>query len=134
MPTDFDRHAIKGNEFLHRLSARLSFRSDDHRTMRILRSVLHVLRQRLTLEESMQMISQFPVAVKGVYVDGWKIHHPKLKIRTMREFAAKVASTDIASSKDFYDETQLIESIRAVFQTLREYVSPGELSDVVGVL
>jgi uncharacterized protein (DUF2267 family) len=131
----FEHHAQKGDEFLNRLALRLGDENNKDRAMRILRSVFHVLRQRLTPEESMQMIAQLPMALKGLYVDGWKLHHRKSKMKTIEQFACEVVLADReAALGDFYGEEEVFVAIRAVMETLADYVSPGEIEDMISVM
>ena len=135
MTTDFERYAQKGDEFLHRLSIRLGDEHNKARAMRILRSVFNILRQRLTTEESLQMISQLPVALKGLYVDGWKLHHGKSPIKTIEQFAEEVAQIDRQARRgDFYSDEEVMIALHAVLETLADYVSPGEIEDMISVL
>lgn len=53
---------------------------------RIIRSVLHALRNRLSHQESFQLIAQLPMALKAVYVDGWKIKKEFQRISHLNEF------------------------------------------------
>ena len=46
---------------------------DRHDAYRALRSVLHVLRDRLTPEQAVHLGAQLPVLVRGIYYDGWRI-------------------------------------------------------------
>jgi len=46
--------------------------SDDrHRAYLALRSVLHSLRDRLTIEEATDLGAQLPILVRGFYYDAW---------------------------------------------------------------
>ncbi len=70
MTLDFEKYAAKGNEFINKLAEHLNDPDNRDRAGRILRSVLRALRNRLTVEESLQLISQLPMAIKAVYVEG----------------------------------------------------------------
>jgi uncharacterized protein (DUF2267 family) len=135
MHNHFEHHAQKGQEFLNKLALRLGDESNKDKAMRILRRVFHILRQRLTPEESMQMIAQLPMALKGLYVDGWKLHHRKSKMKTIEQFAMEVVIADReAAWGDFYGEEEVFVAIRAVLETLADYVSPGEIEDMISVM
>jgi uncharacterized protein (DUF2267 family) len=135
MHTHFEQYAQKGNEFLNRLAFRLGDENNKDRALRILRSVFHVLRQRLTPEESMQMIAQLPMALKGLYVDGWKLHQKKSHTKTIEQFAVEVVLADRqAAWGDFYGEEEVYVAIRAVLETLADYVSSDEIEDMISVM
>ena len=46
---------------------------DRHDAYRALRSVLHVLRDRLTPEQAVHLGAQLPLLVRGIFYDGWRI-------------------------------------------------------------
>ena len=136
MPLNFEKHAAKGNEFVNRLAARLGDEKNKDRAGRVLRCVLHTLRNRLTLEESFQLLAQLPMAIKALYVEGWQPSRNQVKLRTMREFAQEVVRLDgLSSWRDFSNlEDDAIKGIEAVVKTLADYVSAGELHDIIAVL
>jgi uncharacterized protein (DUF2267 family) len=65
MTLDFEKYAMKGNEFLNHLQVNLETPDRAH-AGRILRSTFRVLRNHLTFEESLQLLSQLPMAIKSV--------------------------------------------------------------------
>ena len=133
MTLDFEKYAMKGNEFLHQLEAKLGS-SDRAHAARILRSTFRVLRNHLTFEESLQLLSQLPIAIKGLYVDGWKKGEHK-RIRTIDDFLVEIIQEDGNSAwRDFSNKEEILESVRAVVDTMRVYVSAGEMSQALGTL
>lgn len=132
---NFEKHAAKGNEFLNRLAWHLNDPQNKERAGRILRSVLRALRNRLTLEESIQLMAQLPMVIKGLYVDGWTPHKSHTKIKTIEELAWEVVREDGTSAKvDFADVADALRAIEAVMKTMADYVSPGELHNIVAIL
>lgn len=132
---NFEKHAAKGNEFLNRLAWHLNDPQNKDRAGRILRCVLRALRNRLTLEESIQLMAQLPMVVKGLYVDGWAPHKLHTKIKTVEELAREVVREDGTSAKgDFAGVDDALNAIEAVMKTMANYVSPGELHNIVAIL
>jgi uncharacterized protein (DUF2267 family) len=132
---NFEKHAAKGNEFVNLLAAHLGDPDNRERAGRVLRCVLHALRNRLPIEESMQLISQLPMAIKAIYVDGWKPGHTFARIRTMSEFAEEVMRIDGAVAwRDFSGLLEAVDAVQAVMRTVAHYVSSGELDHVVAIL
>ncbi len=132
---NFEKHAAKGNEFLNRLAWHLNDPTNKDLAGRILRSVLRALRNRLTLEESIQLMAQLPMVVKGLYVDGWTPHKAHAKIKTIEDLALEVVRENRTSAKgDFTDVEGALKAIEAVMKTMADYVSPGELHNIVAVL
>ncbi len=135
MPLQFEKYAQKGAEFLNNLAISLGDSEDKDRAGRILRSVFHVLRDHLTLEESFQFLSQLPMALKALYVDSWIPQKHVEKGRTLTHFINEVISEDGGSSwRDFTSAEDVLDAVYAVFSTLRKHVSEGELHNMEAVL
>lgn len=135
MSLNFEKYAAKGNEFVNKLAEHLGDTEERDRAGRILRSVLRALRNRLTVEESLQLLSQLPMAIKAVYVEGWKLNREFVRIKNMDEFAAEVMLQDgYAAWRDFASIEEAEEAIEAVMKTLADYVSAGELHDIIDLM
>lgn len=127
----YNNHATKGNQLLHDLAAELGDKKDIPRAARVLRSTLHTLRNYLSTEESLQFISQLPLIIKGVYVDGWTLCE-KERANTWEEFKLDVLHQDgLPADHDFGNLILANQAIAAVFKVLLRYVSGGELSDIL---
>lgn len=133
MTLDFNKYAMKGNEFLNRLEENLGSADRAH-AARILRSTFRVLRNHLTFEESLQLLSQLPMAIKSVYVDGWKKSEHK-KIKTVDDFLIEVIDEEKGSAwRDFASREEIVDCVRAVIDTMRLYVSNEEIDQALGTL
>lgn len=136
MSLNFEKHAQKGNQFLRELAAEFGDKSDINRAGRILRSVFHALRNHLTLAENFQLISQLPMALKGVYIDGWVPGRQKIKSRRKKiDFIMEIIGEDTAPPwKDFATVDDVYYAVGAVLKVMSMYVSEGEFGDIVAVL
>lgn len=135
MTIDFEKYAMKGNEFMNILARRLGDENNRDRAGRVLRHVFAVLRNHISPEESLQLLSQLPVAIKGVYVDGWTLSHAKERARTFDSLVNELAESEGSVIwKDFSNREEIIDSIRAVVETMGHYVSKGELMQAFGTL
>lgn len=133
MILDFEKYVIKGNEFLHHLEANLGTEDRAH-AARILRSTFHVLRNHLSIEESLQLVAQLPMAIKSVFVDGWNIKD-HYRINTTEDFIIEIIEAEgKAAWRDFSSPDEIIESVRAVIETLRLYVSEQEIEQALNTL
>ena len=133
MALDFEKYAIKGNEFVGLVAEDLDLPVD--KAGRIIRSVLHALRNRLVHEESFQLLAQLPMAMKGVYVDGWKFSKPFSRIRHLDDFLDEVREEDGGlAGYDFGNQASAKVAVGAVFKALRFFVSEGEMNDIIGVM
>jgi uncharacterized protein (DUF2267 family) len=135
MPLDFENYAQKGNEFVNLLMKNLGAENERERAARILRSVLRTLRNHLSPEESSDLLAQLPMAIKAVYVDGWRMTQPHQRVSTIQEFANEVLKQHGATAwRDFSNPDEVVFAVRAVIETLAEYVSVGELEQAFASL
>ena len=117
------------NTWLKQLAEELGWEHDRPRVYGALRAVLHALRDRLTVEEAVDLAAQLPVIVRGVYYEGWRPSGKPLKERHIEQFLAHVASEiPQIGVADVQAVTQ------AVFRVLQDHVSGGELADVRNTL
>ncbi len=135
MPLNFDKHAGKGKLFLSQLAAELGNRMNIDQAGRILRSVLHTLRNHLTLEENFQLMAQLPMALKGLYVDGWSPMKGVAVGRKKEDFVAEIILSDGQNAfRDFPSMQYAGHAVSSVFSVLRKYVSDGEMEHIKAVL
>ncbi|HVX26067.1 MAG TPA: DUF2267 domain-containing protein, partial [Parafilimonas sp.] len=113
MPTSFDKYAAKGNEFLHLLAEDLQISNE--KAFRILKAVLHVLRDHVSVNESMQIMSQLPVAIKGIYVEQWHVDATVKKLHTQHDFFDEVCRYDKGTVLEDFENYEAVEkSVKAV--------------------
>ncbi len=131
MALNFNQYATEGNTFLKGYTKKMNVGNDRDKAGRILSSILHALRDIITPQESMQLISQLPMFLKAVYVNGWSIKkNPRIK--HMAEFIDLVRKHDgISAINDFEFSDEIAEQyIRTTFIHLRKYISLGEMEDI----
>jgi uncharacterized protein (DUF2267 family) len=133
MSLDFEKYAAKGNEMVNMVAEDLKVPGD--KAGRILRAVLHAMRNRLNIDESLQVVAQLPMALKGVYIDQWDPWHSFHRIHHIDEFINEVRKYDkTTASYDFGNDESARLAVKAVFRTLNYYLSAGEFRDVIAVL
>lgn len=134
MALNFTKFAAEANTFLKKYTKEMNLTNDTDKAGRILSAILHALRDVITTEESLQLISQFPMFLKAVYVNGWTIQK-KQKIKTMPEFIDLVRKHDGVTSVHDIESDEIAENyIDTTFILLRKYISLGELEDLRTVL
>lgn len=134
MALNFTQFATEGNTFLKKYAKEMNLANNTDKAGRILSSILHALRDVITTQESLQLISQFPMFLKAVYVNGWTIQK-KQKIKTMTEFIDLVRKYDGVTSVHDFESDEIAENyIDTTFIILRKYISLGELEDLRTVL
>ena len=126
----FEKFAAKGNEWINKI-AQLGEMPEDQ-AGRILKATLHALRNRLTIEESFHLMSQLPMALKGVYVDGWKLTQCFERVRHLHEFLNEIREMNgTTAAYDLGNDDKAKDRVGIVFQVMQEYVSAGEMQNVM---
>lgn len=121
---NLDRAVHQASEWLNKLDAKFGW-DDKQKTYRACRTVLRVLRDRLPLEESVQLGAQLPMVLRGVYYEGWRPSETPKKIRTEEGFLEAISHE--------YPGTEVVEPanlVSNVLAMLDEQVSAGEIEDV----
>jgi uncharacterized protein (DUF2267 family) len=126
----YEIYAQEANKFINEVASELG-NTDREQAQRITTTVLHAIREILTPEESMHFISQLPMMIKAVYVNGWHLEK-KNRIRTMDQFIQFLMSENPRSAGfDFGDTETAKEKTKAVFNVIKQHVSVGELKDII---
>ena len=128
---NFDQYVEKANEFVQEVACELDIPEDTSRAYRVTDAVFHAIREVLSPEESLHLISQLPMFLKAVYVNGWHLKH-KEKVRTMKDFLQVLrAQNPRTSREDFNDDGKTRLKVRAVIRVLKKHVTTGEIQNVI---
>lgn len=135
MGLNFDKFAQEGNAFINELSEKLGHPGDRAKTAIVLRSVLHSLRDRITVPQSLNLLDQLPMFLKAVYAENWKYHDKPVKVRNVEEFKDLVKSWQETYGETRFDWPESTEEIISlVFNSLGKYVSEGEVHKILNEL
>lgn len=136
MALNFERFAQEGNAFINELAEKLNHPDSKDRVGILLRSVLHVLRERITMQQSFHLIEQLPMFLKGVYVEQWKYREEPMAMDTLEEFCKAVEREQSRLGEQSFDWKISTEAlVKSVIEVLSlRYISAGEISDIVGEL
>ena len=130
MALNFNKSAAEANAFMKEYTQELNLGGDTEKAGRILSSILHGLREVISTEESLQLIAQFPMFLKAVYVNGWT-SRKRPKVKNMVDFIDLVREFDGNTSINDFRSNEVAQSyIDATFILLRRYISLGELEDI----
>lgn len=116
------------NTWLEELREEASL-EDRQQAYHVLRTVLHTLRDRLTLAEAVDLGAQLPMLIRGLYYEGWTPNDKPLKERKKEEFLRHIAA-DLKKSPGIYPEGVAW----GVFKVLEKHVSAGEIGDIKSIL
>ena len=121
----FDNTMQKTHLWLNDLTSELGWEAKPQKVYLALRTVLHALRDRLTIEEAVQLGAQLPMLVRGFYYEGWTLKGKPHKERRKEVFLDHVRK---AFDGDVTVNPQQV--VRAVFKILARHTSAGEIKDV----
>ena len=121
----FDTTIQKTRVWLNDLMDELNWRGNPQKAYLALRSVLHALRDRLTVEEAVDLGAQLPMLIRGFYYEGWQLTGKPVKERHKEEFVDHIR-------RAFRDDIRVDPEkvVRAVFKVLARHTSAGEIKDV----
>ncbi|RMA92508.1 DUF2267 domain-containing protein [Hydrogenothermus marinus] len=101
-----------------------------HRAYHALRSVLHHLRDRLTVEESADFAAELPTLIRGIYYEGWQPSKVPMKIRSKEEFLELIKQDFVKEGEEVNPE----EIVKAVFNVIKRRIADGEIKDILSEL
>lgn len=123
----FDETLQLSNVWLNELMEQLDW-DDKRRAYRVLRAVLHALRDRLTAHEAVHLGAQLPMLIRGFYYENWHMKDSAPAERTKGAFLNHIN----AELRDPNVDAE--QSAREVFGLLARKISPGEIEDVKKML
>ena len=114
--------------WINELDAKLEW-NNKARAYRLLKAVLHALRDWLQLNEMADLGAQLPGLLRGAYYEQWRPAITPVKRRTKEDFLARV---DESFKQDPLPNTA--QAVMAVFELLTKKITPGEIEDVRNAL
>lgn len=127
-PPVLQRSLASANAWIDEVAEELG--TDNRRdAYRALRGFLHVLRDRLTVDETAQLAAQLPVLVRGLFYEGWE------PSRTPHRYSdADTFLSELARQSGLHGTTEASFAAAAVYAVLARRITAGELADVLAVL
>ena len=123
----FDHTIQETNIWLHEI-ADIMEHPDRKVAYHALRGVLFALRDRLTVEEALNLSAQLPMLIRGIYFEGYKVSGKPEKFHEdefMERISKELNKAGYVSPK---------KATKAVFQVIQRHITPGEIEDIRGVL
>ncbi len=132
---NFGKHQQHATAFLKEVANELN-NSDLDQAGRILITILHTLRDRISPQESLDLISQLPIYIRAAYTDGWRLTDKVERSKTREGFFNNVKKHAVAgiNTSDFGNDEDVEAKVRAVFRVLERHVSEGEVKHLKGQL
>lgn len=119
----FTQAAQQAQQWVNELAEDLDW--EERRAYRLLRCVLHAVRDWLPHQEMVDLSAQLPSLIRGIYFEGWKPLDTPVADRKKEDFIARV--------QDSFSDDRLNDpdaAVRAVFRLLHRHVSRGEIVQV----
>ena len=124
--SSLDKSTQKTKEWLHEFQDELGW-EDENMVYIAFRSVIQTLRDRLPVEEAVDLGDELPMVMKGMYYEGYSASGKPEKIKNREEFFSKVQEK--SSNKPIKTE----EATSAVFSLLQKKLGGGgEIKQVKG--
>jgi uncharacterized protein (DUF2267 family) len=112
------------HEWVNELADRLDYAS--HRSaLRLMRVVLHRVRDHLLVNEVAQLSAQLPILIRGFFFEGWVPKLTPIKERKGDDFVAYVGSR-MGQTEEYRGR----DDIKCVFDLINARISRGEVEDV----
>lgn len=125
----FNRTTQKSMELIQRVQEEANI-EDTHNAFQAMRATLKALRDRIPMEEAVDLGAQLPNLIAGFYYEGWKPSSTPNKDRSQQEFLDRIR--DYISEVD--PQLDAEHSVRGVFRVLYEEISEGEIEDILKTL
>lgn len=128
IPTGLRRTVHVSSEWLKYIAEEMG-PGDKQLAYHALRGVLFAMRDRLPVEEAMDLAAQLPTLIRGVYFDGYRPANKPETYRSQEEFLNRV-NEELDAVGGFDPEA----ATRVVFSLLNKKVEAGEIEDVQHML
>ncbi len=122
-------HSVQiAHEWINELDERLGW-NDRHRSYRLLRAVLQVLRDCLPVAEAAHFSAQLPIMLRGVFFEHWQPASERQRHWDIDHFFAGI---DAFFRQDPIENVD--EAVVKVFRVIGNRVSSGEVAHIAGCL
>ena len=126
----FNNYIQPAELFVKEVAEELGDVQDVNRALRVTRTVFHVLRDMITPDESLHLLSQLPMILKAIYVDGWEAIKPG-RIRSMEEFLDMLRSKSDRPAIDFGNDADTVHAVQCVLDVTQHHVTVGEIAHII---
>jgi uncharacterized protein (DUF2267 family) len=127
-PAIIERSAEKANIWLKDVASQLGD-GDLRHAYRVLRAVLHVLRDRLTIDLMAKLAGQLPTLIRGIYYEDWDPNRQPMPPHTVDTFLEHVVSEG-----RFSGESEASVAVTAIATVLRRRLTLDEMDAILAVI
>jgi uncharacterized protein (DUF2267 family) len=127
-PAIIERSAAKASIWLKDVAIELGD-GDRQYAYRVLRAVLHVLRDRLTIDAAAKLAAPLPTLIRGIYYEDWDPSRAP-----MPAYAPDTLLEHVVSEGRFSGETEASVAVAAVAAVLRRRLGSGEIDAILAIM
>lgn len=133
---ELEKFVHEVNEYINQLAADLGHPDEKKRVMIIWRAVMHTIRDRIQISESLDLISPLPLILKGMYTLGWKhTETPPYNYDTIEQMKTRVKNLQSQYGEQEFDWGKSTEEIiSTVLDSLERYFAEGQMDHIRGQL
>ncbi|MEX0721972.1 MAG: DUF2267 domain-containing protein [Balneolaceae bacterium] len=131
-----EKYVHEVHDYINKLASDLGHPTEQKRVLIIWRSVMHTIRDRIHMSESLDIISSLPMILKGMYTMGWKYHEkPPLDYETIEQMKTQVkAHQNKYGEAEFNWSLHTDEIITITIDSLSRYLTESHLEQIKGQL
>lgn len=131
---NFDTFAQEAHKYVNELATELGHPEEKSRVLKIWRAVMHTVRDRIHLGESLQIIDPLPMILKGIYVEQWKFSEkPPLNYSSIEQMKNEVKKLQrFYGEEDFPWSKPTEEIIALTLHSLNRFMSKDQLQHLTG--
>lgn len=131
---NFESFAQDAHKYIKELAHELGHPEEKNRVLKIWRSVMHTVRDRIHLGESFQIIDPIPMIFKGIFVQNWKYSEkPPLHYETIEEMKDQVKALQaVHGERDFPWSKSTEEIISITINSLKRFIPESQMEQIIG--
>lgn len=119
---NFEELAQEAHNYINNLAEELGHPEEQNRVLIIWRSVMHTVRDRIHMEEALQIVASLPIIFKGIFVDGWKYSDkPRLEYSRIEEMKEEVKRLQAENGEE--DFPWFLSTEKIILITLNSFCS-----------
>lgn len=129
---ELEKYIHETHDYMNQLADDLGHPEEQRRVMIIWRAVMHTIRDRIQISESLDLISPLPMILKGMYTMGWKYHEtPPLDYQTMEQMKTQVKALQNQYGESDFDWSKGTDEIISItLDSLERYFSEGQMEHI----
>lgn len=117
MIREFERYVEKGQAFVQAFAAAIG-EENLRKASEVLERVFAAMRQHLPFHESVNVMECLPMAIRGLYMNGWTLNGSTERLTTTDSFIR-----EIAKDGDHEAEAAAVDAAKAAIETMAEFGS-----------